>query len=116
VRKHPFDDSTYWAQWASVSGVQIYEGEGSFEQFLASVKPSIIATWYSTVLFDALAIGIIPVTVCPDSREFLDIVYPIGALALCWPRDAGLARALIDDEERRIEFVSGKYRIAMSDA
>ena len=116
VRKHPFDDSDYWAQWAGVSGVQIDEGQGSFEQFLASVKPRIVATWYSTVLFDALAVGIIPVTVCPDSREFLDIVYPIRALALCWPRDAGRARVLIDDEKCRADFVSGGYRAAMGEA
>lgn len=109
VRKHPFDSSDYWQQWRETPGVEIAEGGDSFEHFLESVRPCLLASWYSTVLFDALVMGIVPVTVSPAGGETLDTVFPVRSVSLCWPEHEAIAQSLIDDGRARAEFLAEKY-------
>jgi hypothetical protein len=116
VRKHPFDRSEYWLQWRGVGGVTVLEGEGTFESFLETERPRFLATWHSTVLFDALLKGVVPITVNPDEEGVHITVYPIGELALCWPRDRVVADQLVDDEDRRHAVLSRWFSSAMEGA
>lgn len=115
VRPHPVDPSGYWEQWRAVSGVEIAEDDRSFERFLDDVRPRFVASWYSTVLFDALAMGVVPVTVCPDSEELIDTVYPVRELSICWPQQEALAQRLVDDDDARAEYLARQFARAMND-
>ncbi len=114
VRKHPVDTSDYWEQWRGDAGVEITDGQGSFIDFLERFQPRLLASWFSTALFDALARGIVPVTVTPESHEAaLDTVFPFRKLSLCWPEHESIALKLLDDDRLRAEFLAKNYARAM---
>ena len=111
VRKHPMDSSGYWEQWRGVAGVEITDGGGSFAEFLDRFRPRLLASWFSTTLFEAIVKGIVPITVTPESDDeaVSDTVFPFRDLALCWPRDEGIAQALLDDDKRRAVILTDNY-------
>ncbi len=115
VRKHPVDTSDYWEQWRGVAGVQITDGEGSFADFLDRFRPCMLASWFSTALFEAIVKGVVPVTVTPESHEAaLDTVFPFRELSLCWPEHEEIAKKLIDDDGLRAEFLADTYARAVA--
>jgi hypothetical protein len=116
VRKHPFDTSEYWEQWRGVAGVEIADGAGGFAEFLEKYRPRFLATWFSTALFDALVRGIMPVTVTPESHEaLLDTVFPFRELSLCWPEHQEIVERLLDNDDRRAEFLAENYARAVGE-
>lgn len=82
VRPHPADRSGYWTTWQGSNGVTI-DGEGTFDEFLERHRPCIIATWYSTTVYDALLRGVVPVSFDADQP---DVVFPLLDVALSWPQ------------------------------
>ena len=114
VRKHPFDTSDYWDEWRDVAGVQITDGEGSFADFLDRFRPCMLASWFSTALFEAIVKGVVPVTVTPESHEAaLDTVFPFRELSLCWPEHEEIAQKLLDNDSLCVEFVADNYARAV---
>lgn len=114
VRKHPVDTSNYWEQWRRVSGVEITTGEGSFIQFLEKFQPRLLASWFSTALFEAIVRGVVPVTVTPKNHEAaIDTVFPFRDLCLCWPEHAERARNFLDDDDLRGKFLVDSYARCM---
>ena len=97
VRPHPADRSGYWSRWEGVRGVRI-DRHGTFEDFLERHRPCIMATWYSTTIYDALLRGVVPVTFEWDQP---DIVFPFADVALAWPADKERIQAVLDDRESR---------------
>ena len=81
VRPHPEDGSDYWTEWENVSGVRI-DRRGTLEDFLERYRPCVMATWYSTSIYDALMHGVLPITLEADQP---DIVFPLLDVALIWP-------------------------------
>lgn len=97
VRPHPADRSGYWRRWEGVRGVRIDRG-GTFDDFLERHRPCVMATWYSTTIYDALLRGVVPVTLEADQP---DIVFPFAEVALCWPADKERIKAVLSDRESR---------------
>jgi hypothetical protein len=97
VRPHPADRSGYWSEWEGVSGVCI-DRAGTFDEFLDRHSPCIIATWYSTTIYDALMRGVVPVTLEADQP---DIVFPLAEVALSWPADKERIKLVLADDEAR---------------
>jgi hypothetical protein len=114
VRKHPVDASGYWEQWRRVAGVEIAEGDLSFREFLDRIRPRLLASWFSTALYDALVKGVVPVTVTPEDHEAaLDCVFPFRELSLCWPEHEEVAQKLLDDDRLRAQFLADSCARAM---
>jgi hypothetical protein len=110
IRKHPMDTSDYWNRWRGVVGIEITDGEGSFIEFLDRFRPRLLASWYSTALYDAIVKGVVPITVIPESHEAaLDTVFPFRDLSLRWPEHEQLALCLLDDDNLRAEFLADRY-------
>ncbi len=97
VRPHPADRSGYWSEWEGISGVRVDRG-GTFDEFLDRHRPCMIATWYSTTIYDALVRGAVPVTLEGDQP---DIVFPFAAVALVWPADKERIIAVLADAQAR---------------
>jgi hypothetical protein len=115
VRKHPADTSDYWEQWRGISGIEMCDGRGSFLEFLERFRPRMLASWFSTALYDALLNGVVPITVTPEGHEAaLDTVFPFRELFLCWPEHKEVAQNLLDDDRHRAEFLADSRARAMS--
>lgn len=112
VRRHPQDTSGYWDEWRGVTGVSIADGDGELESFLDAYRPRLLATWVSTALLDALAKGVVPVTVDRQDVEVVDTVYPIRRMSLRWPEEKDVVEVLVDDEAACDAFVRNKMREA----
>ena len=82
VRPHPADRSRYWAAWQRTSGVVI-DRDGTFDEFIERHRPCVMATWYSTTVYDALLRGIVPVSFDVNQP---DVVFPLSDVALSWPQ------------------------------
>ena len=113
VRKHPKDITGYWDQWRDVSGVEVVEKDYGFDFFLEEYRPRLLATWYSTTLFDALTTGVVPVTFTCD--DINDVVFPFREIALRWPEDASTIRRLASDTRASAAFVSERYANVIAD-
>jgi len=97
VRPHPADRHGYWSRWKGVSGVRI-DHDGTFDDFLERHRPFIMATWYSTTIYEALLRGVVPVTL---EAERADIVFPIAEVALAWPTDKERIQDVLSDRKSR---------------
>src|SRR5262249_18772201 len=113
VRQHPHAPASYWDQWRGALGVEISSDRGDFGTFLDAVRPRFLASWYSTTLLDALGRCVLPITLARNAFELSDIIFPVRAIAACWPEDRQLLEALIDQPERCALMSAGKYAAAM---
>ncbi len=100
VRPHPREDRSFWNEGANQSLFAIEDRDSSFHEALARLRPRLAVSWFSTALADALAIGVIPVSVSAhDDINVLDMVYPLHRRCLHWPDDeARIVRVLDDDD------------------
>lgn len=103
VRPHPCEDRAYWTELANRQDVHIEDADPSFQAALQRLRPSLVVSWYSTALADALQCGIIPVTVNEaSSPNVQDMVYPLMDRALQWPADhVEIEQTLLDTEQYR---------------
>jgi hypothetical protein len=74
--------------------------DGTFDDFLERHRPCIMATWYSTTIYDALLRGVVPVTL---EAEQCDVVFPIAEVALAWPKHKERIQGMLDDPAARQE-------------
>ena len=103
VRPHPREDRSFWNEEPTRSSVGIEDRDASFESALSRLRPRLVVSWYSTALADALAMGILPVSVsAADDPDVADMVYPLYRRCLRWPDDREtIERALVDDDAYR---------------
>jgi hypothetical protein len=109
VRPHPADDSGYWNEWADTSGVRIDRG-GTFNEFLERHRPAVMATWYSTTIFDAIMRGVVAVTFEADQP---DIVFPFSEVALRWPEQRERIQAVLTSERVRYDALTRALKLAV---
>jgi hypothetical protein len=93
ARPHPADHSGYWSAWHDVRGVRV-DRDGTFDEFLERHRPCVMATWYSTTIYDALMRGVVPVTLEADQP---DIVFPLADVALAWPEQRAQIQIILAD-------------------
>jgi hypothetical protein len=99
VRPHPADRSGYWTMWRGVSGVLI-DPDGTFDEFLERHCPYVMATWHSTVVYEALLRGVVPVSFAGDVP---DLVFPLGDVTLNWPEQKEQIQAVLSDPNAKHE-------------
>ncbi len=100
VRPHPREDRTFWLGRGVEHNLAVDASDAGFFQALTRLKPRLVVSWFSTALADALAMGVIPVTVChPDERAVADMPYPLFQRCLSWPRDKDMVARLLRDDE-----------------
>ena len=109
VRPHPADGSGYWNEWADTSGVCIDRG-GTFDEFLEHHRPAVMATWYSTTIYDAIVRGVMPVTLEADQP---DIVFPFSQVALRWPEQREQIQAVLTSERARYDALTKSLKVAV---
>ena len=101
VRRHPCEDPTFWAGMAHRHTFLLEDEDPSFQAALQRLRPSLVVSWYSSALADALRCGIIPVTVSdPKSPVIQDMVYPLVDRALQWPVDQAQIEQVLQDPEQ----------------
>lgn len=111
VRPHPREDRSFWSNEEVRPRVAIEDSDASFNEALARLRPRLVVSWFSTALAEALAVGIIPVSVSArDDPNVRDMVYPLFQRCLHWPDDAAtITRVLEDDAAYRAEI--GRLRL-----
>lgn len=98
VRPHPADKNEMWRTWGEQPGV-VVDARGDFADFLTRYRPSALACWISTSLFDALVAGIMPISF---ESEFPDLVFPYDKIALNWPREQKQIESLLIHSEHNV--------------
>jgi hypothetical protein len=109
VRPHPADRSGYWNGLEGVSGVRIDRG-GTFDEFLERYRPAVMATWYSTTIYDAIVRGVMPVTLEADQP---DIVFPFSQVALRWPEQREQIQTVLTSERARYGALIKSLKVAV---
>ena len=109
VRPHPADRSGYWNEWEDTSGVRIDRG-GTFDEFLERHCPSVMVTWYSTTVYDALVRGVVPVSLEADQP---DVVFPLVDVALSWPADKVRIQSVLANAEARYDALANALNLAV---
>ena len=107
VRPHPADQSGYWKKWEGVSGVCV-DRVGTLDEFLDRYRPCIMATWYSTPIYDALLRGVVPVSLEADQP---DIVFPFAQVALTWPEHMKRVEAILADPKARYDVLTKAIKL-----
>jgi hypothetical protein len=87
-------------------GVAFDEQGAGFEDFLRTLRPRILATWHSTTLFDALTLGVVPVTLSEDDAFADNFVFPFREAALRWPQDIERVETVLRDATARRDFLA----------
>jgi len=109
VRPHPADKVEHWRAWGDADGVWV-DHEGTFSEFLARHRPAVVATWFSTAMFEAALMGAVPVTL---AAEAADIVFPFHRLALRWPSERARILRVFDDPETRVGALASARSVAI---
>ena len=111
VRPHPREDRSFWRDEDIRPCVAMEDSDASFNEALARLRPRMVVSWFSTALAEALAAGILPVSVSArDDPNVRDMVYPLFRRCLHWPDDtATITRVLEDDDAYRAEI--GRLRL-----
>jgi hypothetical protein len=99
VRPHPAEDRSFWQAADLPSSVRMEDSDISFDAALDRLRPSLVVSWFSTTLVDALYRGLIPVSVSAiDDQNIQDMVYPIIRHCLHWPSDRDQLENVVSDE------------------
>ena len=100
MRPHPREDREFWQSGNLPFVVKLEDSDTSFDAALERLRPSLVVSWFSTALVDALYRGIIPVSVSAgDDPNVADMVYPLFSRCLQCPQDAGVLERLLDDDK-----------------
>lgn len=88
VRPHPCEDRNFWEAGDLPFNVQLDDSDSSFDDALERLRPTLVVSWFSTALVDALYRSVIPVSVSTrDDLNIKDMVYPLFKHSLHWPSD-----------------------------
>lgn len=97
VRLHPCESEAFWV--SNFPEAEIDRMGGGFEECLTRVSPSLIMSWFSTALIDALRFGVVPALLMPGSEKALaDIVFPLDRIAVKWPGEQALLEDILADQ------------------
>lgn len=110
IRPHPAGDPALFSEWNDVADVVI-DREGDFEAFMRRHRPAVMATWFSTTIFDAVVLGVLPVTL---AGEEADVVFPHREIAVIWPDERDRLVAILRDEEELQAAVTKARRLALA--
>jgi len=99
VRPHPREDRNFWHTGELPFSVLLEDSDASFDAALERLRPSIVVSWFSTALVDALYRSVIPVSVSTlDDSNIKDMVYPLFRHCLHWPTDQDVLQRIIFDD------------------
>ena len=86
VRPHPREDQSFWLRSVLSFDVVMEDSNESFNAAIERLRPSLLVSWFSTTLMEALCSDTIPVSVSAlDDKNVADLVYPLFARCLHWP-------------------------------
>ena len=86
VRPHPREDPEFWLSSIFSFDIVIEDSNEPFDAAIERLRPSLVVSWFSTTLMEALCSSTIPVSVSfLDDKNLVDTVYPIFARCLQWP-------------------------------
>jgi hypothetical protein len=87
IRPHPREDRKFWRD--SFPLVRMDCVDDGIEQAIGRLHPSLVVSWWSTALIDALRDGLLAVSLCRrDDRRLGDFVFPLGCAVLFWPEES----------------------------
>jgi hypothetical protein len=112
IRPHPRDASGYWEQWRGIEGVEISDRDCDFEDFLQVYRPRVLATWFSTTIYDAILNGVLPVTLM-RSDFANEVVFPFSAIAINWPEQKAVLQDAVWDSQQYTALLAEKYAAAI---
>lgn len=99
VRPHPREDRNFWHTGELPFSVLLENSDASFDAALERLRPSIVVSWFSTALVDALYRSVIPVSVSAlDDSNIKDMVYPLFRHCLHWSADQDVLQRIISDD------------------
>lgn len=99
VRPHPREDRSFWLTSKFPFEIALEDGDPTFDAALERIQPTIVASWFSTALVDALYRGVIPISVCDrDDLNIQDMIYPLFRHCLHWPSDQAVLERVVSDE------------------
>lgn len=99
IRPHPCEDRSFWLKGVFPFSFTLEEGDATFDAALDRLQPTMVVSWFSTALVDALYRGVIPVSVCArDDQNIQDMVYPLFEHCLHWPGDLDVLGQIISDQ------------------
>lgn len=98
VRPHPREDRSFWQAANFPFEVSMEEQDANFDEALDRLRPSLVVSWFSTALVDALYRGVITVSVSArDDQNIQDMVYPLFRHCLHWPSDQPVLKKIVSD-------------------
>lgn len=98
IRPHPCEDRSFWLRSDFPYSFTLEDGDVTFAAALDRLQPTLVASWFSTTLVDALYRGVIPVSVCArDDQNIKDLIYPLFKHCLHWPSDQDVLAKIIFD-------------------
>lgn len=110
IRPHPVGNPAFFAEWRGQTDIVIDE-QGNLESFMRRHRPSVMATWFSTTILDAVVLGVVPVTL---SETVADIVFPHREVALVWPEHRDRVVGVLSDEGAREAALTRARRMALA--
>jgi hypothetical protein len=99
VRPHPREDRSFWLTGNFPFALTLEDSDATFDAALERLQPTLVVSWYSTALVDALYRGVIPVSVSAcDDLNIQDMVYPLFSHCLHWPSDRNVLGPILSDQ------------------
>jgi hypothetical protein len=96
VRAHPRESRAFWKE--NFPNIQLDSTNDGFLDCLLRLRPLFVGSWWSTALLDALAFGVLPVTLAAGgTARSADLVFPFGLICSVFPDDQGTLAALSED-------------------
>ena len=73
-------------------------------------RPSLVVSWFSTALLEALKLGVAPVLLTEGSASFLsEMVFPLDRVALRWPEESEIIESITRDQAEYQRLVSQRW-------
>lgn len=108
IRPHPREDKSFWVEY--FPALQLDTVARSFADCVGQWRPSLVVSWFSTALLDALKLGVAPVLLTEGSASFLsDMVFPLDRVALRWPEELEIIENITRDQAEYQRWVSRRW-------
>jgi hypothetical protein len=99
VRPHPRENTKFWHTIDMPVKILMEESDLTFDAAIDRLQPTIVVSWFSTTLVNALNRGVIPVSVSAcDDLNINDMVFPLSRHCLNWPEDLNELQTIIFDK------------------
>ncbi len=108
IRPHPREDQSFWVE--HFPALKLDRVARSFADCVGQWRPSLVVSWFSTALLDALRLGVAPVLLTEGSAPFLrDMVLPLDRVAFRWPEETELIENITRDQTEYQRWVSRRW-------